>query len=123
VTAARDFLNKQYSAISGLQVKLDQFSHPNCSTSPTFNVIAWLPGTHPNRLVIIGGHYDSRTTNVLDNTSDAPGGNDSGGQTGVLLELARVLAGNTFDATIVFMSFSGEEQGLFGSGEISANLT
>jgi hypothetical protein len=123
VTAARDFLNKQYSAISGLQVKLDQFSHPNCSTSPTFNVIAWLPGTHPNRLVIIGGHYDSRTTNVLDNASDAPGGNDSGGQTGVLLELARVLAGNTFDATIVFMSFSGEEQGLFGSGEISANLT
>jgi Peptidase family M28 len=123
VTAARDYLFKQYSAISGLQVKIDQFTHPNCSTSTTDNVIAWLPGKHPNRLVIIGGHYDSRTTNVLDTTSPAPGGNDSGGQTGVLLELARVLAGNTFDATIVFMSFSGEEQGLYGSGSISANLT
>jgi peptidase M28-like protein len=123
VTAARDFLFKQYSAISGLQVRRDQFTHPNCSTSPTFNVIAWLPGKHPSRLVIIGGHYDSRTTNVFDNTSDAPGGNDSGAQTAVLLELARVLAGNYFDATIVFMSFSGEEQGLYGSGSIAANLS
>jgi hypothetical protein len=73
--------------------------------------------------VIIGGHYDSRTTNVLDTQSDAPGGNDSGAQSAVLLELARVLAGHTFDATIVFMSFSGEEQGLYGSGSIAANLS
>jgi len=123
VTAARDYLYKQYKAIPGLQVKLDQFTHPNCPTSPTYNVIAWLPGKHPSNLVIIGGHYDSRTTNVLDNTSNAPGGNDSGGQTGVVLELARVLAGHSFDATIVFISFSGEEQGLYGSGEIAANLS
>ena len=123
VTAARDYLFKQYSAISGLTVKLDQFTHPTCPNSPTYNVIAWLPGAHPNRLMIIGGHYDSRTTNVDDSTSNAPGGNDSGAQTGVVLELARVLAGHNFDATIVFMSFSGEEQGLFGSGSIAANLS
>src|SRR5215469_8783945 len=96
--------------------------HP-CPNLPTFNVIAWLPGKTPNRLVIIGGHYDSRTTDVNDNTSPAPGGNDAGAQTGVVLELARVLAGHAFDATIVFMSFSGEEQGLIGSASIAANLT
>src|SRR5215467_2072241 len=123
VTAARDFLFSQYSAIPGLQVRLDPFVHANCPNSPTFNVIAWLPGAHPNRLVVIGGHYDSRTTNVLDSTSDAPGGNDSGAQAAVVLELARVLAGHHFDATIVFIAFSGEQQGLFGSGEIAANLT
>jgi hypothetical protein len=123
VNAARDFLFNQYSAIPGLQVRLDPFVHPRCPNSPTYNVIAWLPGKTPNRLVIIGGHYDSRTTLVLDNTSPAPGGNDAGAQTGVVLELARVLAGHRFDATIVFMSFSGEEQGLFGSGSIAANLT
>ena len=123
VTSARDFLFSQYSAIQGLQVRLDPFVHPSCPNSPTFNVIAWLPGKTPNRLVIIGGHYDSRTTNVFDSTSDAPGGNDSGAQAAVVLELARVLAGHRFDATIVFMAFSGEEQGLFGSGEIAANLT
>jgi len=122
VTAARDFLFNQYSTIPGLQVRLDPFVHANCMNSPTFNVIAWLPGKTPNRLVIIGGHYDSRTTNVLDNTSPAPGGNDAGAQTGVVLEVARVLAGHRFDATIVFMSFSGEEQGLFGSASIAANL-
>ena len=123
VNAARDFLFSEYSAIPGLQVRLDSFVHPRCPNSPTFNVIAWLPGKTPDRLVIIGGHYDSRTSLVLDNTSDAPGGNDSGAQTAVVLELARVLAGHRFDATIVFMSFSGEEQGLFGSGSIAANLT
>jgi len=41
----------------------------------------------------------------------------------VVLELARVLAGHSYDATIVFMSFSGEEQGLFGSSQIAGNLT
>jgi Peptidase family M28 len=90
---------------------------------PTSNVIAWLPGTNPNQLVIVGGHYDSRTTDTDDPASDAPGGNDSGAQTGVVLELARVLAGHQFSATIVFMSFSGEEQGLVGSASIAANLS
>jgi hypothetical protein len=123
VTPARDFLFQQYSAIPGLQVRLDPFPHTNCPNAPTFNVIAWLPGRNPSRLVIIGGHYDSRTTKLLDNTSDAPGGNDAGAQTGVVLELARVLAGHRYDATIVFMSFSGEEEGLFGSESIAANLS
>jgi hypothetical protein len=123
VTAARDFLLSQYSAIPRLQVRLDPFVHSSCPTTPTYNVIAWLPGKTPNRLVIIGGHYDSRTTNVFDNTSDAPGGNDAGAQSAVVLELARMLAGHRFDATIVFIAFSGEEQGLFGSGSIAANLT
>jgi len=123
VTAARDFIFKQYSSIPGLQVRLDPFVHANCPNSPTFNVIAWLPGKNANQLVIIGGHYDSRTTNVLDSISDAPGGNDAGAQSGVVLELARVFAGHQFDATIVFMSFSGEEQGLFGSASIAANLS
>ena len=124
VTPARDYLFNRYSALQGLQVQLDQFSHPNCTTKPTFNVIAWLPGTrYPNQLVIVGGHYDSRTVNVLDTTSFAPGGNDSGGQTGVVLEIANAFIGHSFDSTVVFISFSGEEQGLFGSGEIAANLS
>jgi hypothetical protein len=61
VTAARDFIFNQYSSIPGLQVRLDPFVHANCPTASTFSVIAWLPGRDANRLVIIGGHYDSRT--------------------------------------------------------------
>src|SRR5258708_6946623 len=123
VTAARDFILGQYKSIPGLQVRLDPFVHASCPTAPTFNVIAWLPGKHRNRLVIIGGHYDSRTSLVTDSTSDAPGGNDSGAQTAVVLELARVFAGHSFDSTIVFISFSGEEKGFFGSASIAATLS
>ena len=80
------------------------------------NVIAWIPGSgHPNRLIVIGGHYDSRTTNGLDGVSPAPGANDSGSQTALVLEAARVMAGHVFDATVVFADWSGEEQGLHGS--------
>ena len=86
VNAARDWIFSQYSAIPGLQVRLDPFVHGNCPSAPTFNVIAWLPGTgHPERLVIIGGHYDSRTINGLDATSDAPGANDAGAQTAFVI--------------------------------------
>ncbi len=124
VTAARDIIFSRYSAIPGLQVVRDPFVHPNCPNAPTFNVIAWLPGArHPERLVIVGGHYDSRTIDVFDSTSFAPGANDAGAQSGVLLEVARVLSRHRYNATLVFMSFSGEEQGLFGSASIAANLT
>jgi hypothetical protein len=124
VTPARDYIYNQYTSLQGLQVQLDQFTHPNCSTNPTYNVIAWIPGTvNPNQLVIVGGHYDSRTINVLDSTSYAPGGNDSGGQTGIVLEMAKAFTGHSFNSTVVFMSFSGEEQGLYGSAEISSNLS
>ena len=124
VTPARDYLFKKYSALLGFQVQLDAFSHPNCTTKPTYNVIAWIPGTRfPNQLVIVGGHYDSRTVNVADTTTYAPGGNDSGGQTGVVTEIANAFLGHSFDSTVVFVSFSGEEQGLYGSAEIAANLS
>src|SRR5262249_40925205 len=56
-------------------------------------------------------------------TSFAPGANDSGGQTSVVLEIASALAGHRFASTIVFIDFSGEEQGLIGSSEIAANLS
>src|SRR6267143_1136907 len=74
VTAARDYIFKRFSHIKGLEVRLDPFRQASCPTAPTFNVVAWLPGTvHPERLVIIGGHYDSRTIDVNDAASDAPG--------------------------------------------------
>src|SRR5580704_12383859 len=124
VTAAREFIFSKYSAIPGLQVVRDPFVHPNCPSAPTFNVIAWKLGErHPERLVIVGGHYDSRTIDVLDSVDFAPAGNDAGAQTGVVLEVARVLIRGRFENTVVFMSFSGEEQGLFGSASIAANLT
>jgi Zn-dependent M28 family amino/carboxypeptidase len=83
-------------------------------------VIAWKLGEgHPERLIFVGGHYDSRTLNVTDGTSPAPGANDSGSQTSLVLEAARVMAAESFDATPVFVAFAGEEQGLVGSRSLA----
>jgi hypothetical protein len=52
---------------------------------------------------------------------DAPGANDDGSGTVLSMELARVFAesGIEFDATLVFMTVAGEEQGLIGSGALA----
>ena len=130
VNPARDWIFSRFSKIKSLKVALDPYIHASCppplndlSKTTTFNVLAWLPGTtHPERLVVIGGHYDSRTIGVSDATSDAPGANDSGSQSSVVLETAKVLSQERHANTIVFVTFSGEEQGLFGSGSIAARL-
>jgi len=53
----------------------------------------------------------------IDYEIDAPGANDDGSGTVLTMELARVFAesGLDFDATLVFMCWAGEEQGLIGS--------
>jgi len=123
IVMARDWILGQMTAI-GLQTMLAPYVHANCNGMPMRdNVVGWIPGAkNPERLVIIGGHYDSRTVDAFDGTSPAPGANDSGSQTSLVLEAARVLAGKTFDATIVFVAFAGEEQGLVGSTALAGNL-
>src|SRR6185437_11887156 len=81
------------------------------------NVVATLKGTDPNdnRIFIISGHLDSRRTDVLDGTNDAPGANDDGSGSAAVMECARIMSKHSFPATIVFVTVSGEEQGLLGS--------
>lgn len=86
--------------------------------SPTsvVNVVATLQSrTRPDRYLVIGGHYDSRAGDPMDSTGDAPGANDDGSGTAVVMELARIMAPHEFDATVVFIAFAGEEQGLLGA--------
>ncbi|HEV2866656.1 MAG TPA: M28 family peptidase [Allosphingosinicella sp.] len=79
------------------------------------DVIAIQRGTtEPNRVVIITGHIDSRVTDVMNATADAPGANDDGSGTAAVIEAARVLSRHRFPATIVYAALSGEEQGLVG---------
>ena len=81
------------------------------------NVMATLKGTDPNdkRIFIISGHLDSRRTDIMDRTGDAPGANDDGSGTAAVIECARIMSRYAFPATIIFVAVSGEEQGLFGS--------
>ncbi|MFV4677389.1 M28 family peptidase, partial [Mycobacterium tuberculosis] len=70
--------------------------------------------TDPDRVVIISGHIDSRVSDPMNATSDAPGANDDGSGTSAVIEAARVLSRHKFPATIVYAVLSGEEQGLYG---------
>ncbi|TVV74258.1 M20/M25/M40 family metallo-hydrolase [Sphingomonas solaris] len=79
------------------------------------DVLGIQPGRDPNRVVIVGAHIDSRVTDVMDATSDAPGANDDASGVALVLEAARALSQRRFDATIVYAVFSGEEQGLWGA--------
>lgn len=86
-----------------------------------WNVLAVQRGTtDPNRVIILSGHIDSRVSDVMDATKDAPGANDDGSGTALVIEAARVLSKHKFPATIVYAVLSGEEQGLLG-GKILAD--
>ena len=79
------------------------------------DVVAIQRGTlEPNRVVAITGHIDSRVTDVMDATHDAPGANDDASGVAAVLESARILSKRKFAATIVYGVLSGEEQGLYG---------
>lgn len=78
------------------------------------NVVATLPGTtHPEEIYIICGHYDDTSQMPYDY---APGADDNATGTIAALEAARVLRDAEFEATLRFVCFSREEQGLIGSG-------
>ncbi|HEX4935644.1 MAG TPA: M28 family metallopeptidase, partial [Gemmatimonadaceae bacterium] len=130
IGAARRWIAEEFRRSSPkLQVTFDR--HPVAQGGritrdvEVVNVMAILPGRSPRR-VYISGHYD--TVNLRGAMSagsggqpnhdvDAPGANDDGSGTALTMELARVFAesGIEFDATLVFIAWAGEEQGLIGS--------
>lgn len=81
------------------------------------NVVATLKGADPsdNRIFMISGHLDNMPTSPTDRKTDAPGANDDASGVAALLECARVMSKQSFPATIMFVAFSGEEQGLLGT--------
>lgn len=110
-----------------LDVQFDSHMHMVDSriSRPTeiVNVVATLPGTQAaskDRYYVVSGHYDSRVTDVMNATADAPGANDDASGTAAVMEMACVMARHKFDATLVFMTVAAEEQGLYGSGHFAA---
>jgi Zn-dependent M28 family amino/carboxypeptidase len=79
------------------------------------NVVAIQRGTdHPNDMVMMSGDIDSRASDTMDFTTDAPGANDNASGMAGTIEAARVLSKRKFKNSIVYVGLSGEEQGLFG---------
>ena len=79
------------------------------------NVVAIQKGKkYPNRYIIMSGDIDSRASDTMDFTTDAPGANDNASGMAGTIEAARVLSKYEFDSSIIYVGLSGEEQGLFG---------
>lgn len=81
------------------------------------NVVGTLKGTDPNdhRIFIMSAHLDNMRTSVMDRTGDAPGADDDASGCAAVIESCRILSQHGFPATILFVTFSGEEQGLLGA--------
>lgn len=80
------------------------------------DVLAIRPGKMGwDHVIIIAGHIDSRVSDVMNSTSDAPGANDDGSGSALVIEAARLMSRQPQgEATIIFALLSGEEQGLMG---------
>jgi hypothetical protein len=93
--------------------------------SPSFNVIGVLPGSDPklkDEAIVIGAHYDHLGRGGQGSLAPREGdihhgADDNASGVAGLLELARVLSSQNPKPrrTIVFIAFSGEEEGLIGS--------
>nr|WP_298927855.1 M28 family peptidase [uncultured Erythrobacter sp.] len=66
-------------------------------------------------VIIVQGHYDSRVTDPLNGTDDAPGANDDGSGSVMILEASRILSQEQYPSTIIYALLTGEEQGLYGA--------
>jgi hypothetical protein len=138
VVAAYEWIKSEFQRYSDacggcLEVNTDErVLEPNGPNSrlkqPTNvrNVYVILRGTDPalkNRIYVVTGHFDSRAKDVMDANAPAPGANDDASGTAVSLECARVLSKHKFPATLLFLTVSGEEQGLLGSGHFAKRVT
>lgn len=94
----------------------DRFEGPRAPAGVIVeNVLAIQKGTgDPAHVIMIAGHIDSRVTDPMNFTADAPGANDDASGTALVIEAARLLSKQKHRATIVYALLSGEEQGLWG---------
>ena len=108
-TLAADYMASKLTAL-GYTVTFEAFTQGGNACR---NIVATKPGTvTPSEYVVVGGHYDSTSQST---GTSAPGAEDNGSGTALVLELARIAANRSFERSIQFVLFDAEEQGLIGS--------
>ena len=102
---ASDYIYNEFEDM-GLDVRFHNWTHYSYTDR---NVEATFYGTDEtsDEIYIICAHYDSVT--------DSPGADDDGSGVVALMSIAKIFSKYSFNHTIKFVTFSGEEQGLLGS--------
>jgi hypothetical protein len=100
---ARTKIHSEFESF-GLETSLDPFYY---SGGTYYNVVGVHSGSdRPDDIYVVGAHYDSVNN---------PGADDNASGTAAVMEAARVLSQYEFEATLVFIAFDREEQGMRGS--------
>ncbi len=122
IGAARRWVYSKFQQISAandnrLIPSYLQFNRSMCGVVQHRNIFAVLPGsdTTDKSIIIIEGHIDSRDSDLCDTALNAPGIEDNGSGTALVIEAARVMSKYCYKHTIVFLVTIGEEQGLYGA--------
>jgi Peptidase family M28 len=127
IGAARNWIASKFAGLAAanpdFQVFRDEFVQPvsNRISVPTTIVnvygILWGKEGPSGRYIVLSGHYDTIVGNFMDSSADAPGADDDGSGSSLVMEAARAFTQSGFrpDANIVFLCCAGEEQGLYGS--------
>ncbi|MBZ0111104.1 MAG: M28 family peptidase [Thermoanaerobaculia bacterium] len=109
IALARDWIYDQLEALPGFTVELDPFQ---LGASTIHNIIGTLTGsTRPEEIVVVGGHYDATSQSG----TLSPGAEDNASGCAGVIELARAFSSHPPPVTMLFVCYSGEEQGLNGS--------
>lgn len=124
VIEAAEWVAAEYRKIPGIEVELWKYTIPAGRRVPVekevVQVIATLKGETDEK-ILVGGHLD--TVNMLPgaeiDTARAPGANDDATGVALAMECARILAAKKHRHTMHFIAFTGEEQGLLGSGALA----
>ncbi len=122
IGAVRRWIFKKFEEISTLNenrllVSYLEFDANVCGMGRHRNICAILPGmdTTKKEILFVEAHLDSRCESSCDTNCYAPGMEDNGSGTVLVIELARIMSKYAFDHTIVFSANTGEEQGLWGA--------
>jgi hypothetical protein len=111
---AHDYLLAKYRSF-GLDAHLQPFKTVAGAEIDVANVVAVVKGTvNPELVYVVGAHFDSR--------AEGPGADDNTSGSAMILEAARVLAKRPQPATVMFVSFTGEEAGLRGAREFGRRM-
>ncbi len=104
---ATDFAREEFEKL-GLNVWYQSWTNGGYTNR---NVIAVQPGgARSNEVVYVVAHIDD-----MPSAGRAPGGDDNASGTATVLDAARILSQHSFERTLKYALFTGEEQGLFGS--------
>ena len=108
ISSSASFVEAEFRKL-GLDIHIDEFPSVAGDSQMARNIIGRVIGSS-SESILIGAHYDS-----LPSVGPAPGADDNASGVSTLLSVAQALSGAKLKRNLVFVAFSGEEQGMLGS--------